>query len=116
MFELPAALGALAEEVGHYGCCVARFSALRRFRDLTLRLGQVFQTAVDEHEAFGHGLFGRSQQAFVEPDGVRAGDFVEAVGDFGASNPPRSIFEASMPTPPLIGPVAKTSCIFCRRD
>src|SRR6267143_6482059 len=26
-----------------------------------------------------------------------------------ASKPPRSIFEASRPTPPLIGPVAKTS-------
>src|SRR5688572_16823201 len=40
------------------------------------------QTPVRDHEAFGDGLFRRSQQAFVEPDRVRAGDFVQAVSDF----------------------------------
>ena len=46
-------------------------------------VGVAGQAAVGDHDAFGDGLFGRSQQALVEPDGVRAGDFVQAVGDFG---------------------------------
>ena len=46
-----------------------------------------FQAAVGDHDAFGDGLFGGSQQALVEPDGVRAGHFVQAVGDFGGVEP-----------------------------
>ena len=42
-----------------------------------------FQTPVRDHDAFGDGLFGRRQQALVEPDGVGAGDFVQAVSNFG---------------------------------
>ena len=42
-----------------------------------------FQPAVGDHDAFGDGLFGGGQQALVEPDGVGAGYFVQAVGDFG---------------------------------
>ena len=42
-----------------------------------------FQTPVGDHDAFGDGLFGGGQQALVEPDGVGAGDFVQAVADFG---------------------------------
>ena len=43
-----------------------------------------FQTPVGDHDAFGDGLFGGGQQALVEPDGVRAGYFVQAVSDFGS--------------------------------
>src|SRR5437879_7385295 len=40
-----------------------------------------FQTPVGDHDAFGHGLFGRSKQTLVEPDGVRASYFVQAVSN-----------------------------------
>jgi len=55
-------------------CCLPRALA---------ESGVAFQAPVGDHDAFGHRLFGRGQQAFVEPDGVRAGDFVQAVADFG---------------------------------
>ena len=42
-----------------------------------------FQPAVGDHDAFGDGLFGGGQQTLVEPDGVGAGYFVQAVGNFG---------------------------------
>ena len=48
---------------------------------LTFRFRQPFQPAVDQEQAFGDGLFRRGQQTFVEPDGVRCGDFVQAAGD-----------------------------------
>src|SRR5262252_4610315 len=41
------------------------------------------QAPVGDHDAFGNGLFRGSQQALVEPDGVRAGHLVQAVSDFG---------------------------------
>src|SRR6266496_6289785 len=46
------------------------------------RIGMALQAPVGDHDAFGHGLFGRSQKALVEPNGVRAGYFVQAVSDF----------------------------------
>ena len=40
------------------------------------------QPTVSNHQAFGDRLFGRGEQTLVEPDGVRAGHLVQAVGNF----------------------------------
>ena len=83
MLQLAGAFGAFADHGGHDGAGdLGRRSALL-FAQGAGGIGMTFQPAVGDHDAFGDGLFGGGQQAFVEPDGVGAGDFVQAVADFG---------------------------------
>ena len=83
MLQLTGAFGAFANHRRHD--CAGDLSSIRAllFAEGPGRIGMTFQTPVGDQDAFGHGLFGRSQQAFVEPDGVGAGDFVQAVTNFG---------------------------------
>ena len=74
MLELTAAFGALADHRRH----LTRFDVLHLG---TRRFGMAFQPPVDEQQAFRHGLFGRCQQAFVEPNRVRRSNFVQASGN-----------------------------------
>lgn len=83
MFQLAGAFGATAYHRGHD--CAGDLSSIRAllFAEGPGRIGMTFQSPVGDQDAFGYGLFGRSQQAFVEPYGVGAGDFVQTVADFG---------------------------------
>src|SRR3979409_1881780 len=83
MLQLPGAFGAFADHCGHdcAGGLGSRSTVL--FAEGASGVGVTFQAAVGDHDAFGDGLFGGSQQALVEPDGVGTGGFVQAVADFG---------------------------------
>src|SRR6266705_5069679 len=52
------------------------------FAEGARRIRVAFQAPVGDHDAFGYGLFRRSEQALVEPDGMRARNLVQAVSDF----------------------------------
>lgn len=75
------------------------------------RIGFAFQPPLLNHQAFADGLFGAGQEAFVEPRGVRPRGGVEDAGDLPGVEAPLNIFDASLPTLGLIGPVTKTSRI-----
>src|SRR5438132_13262733 len=51
-------------------------------RRCACRIGQASDAAIGEHDALSYGLLRRSAEALVEPDGVRADDFVEAGSNF----------------------------------
>ena len=75
VFELASAFGALADQVRHL-----RLSGLGLgdggFRGPE-RFGLIVEASIYKQKTFGHGLFGRGKQPFVEPDGVRTGHLVQ---------------------------------------
>ncbi len=82
MLQLPGAFGAFADHRGHDGAGHLSGRSALLFAEGSCGIRMTFQTPVGDHDAFGDGLFRRGQQALVEPDGVGAGDFVQAVADF----------------------------------
>src|SRR5258706_5810901 len=82
MFQLTRALGAFADHCGHDRSRDLSSIGALLFAEGPGGIGVAFQAPVGDHDAFGDGLFGRGEQALVEPDGVGAGDFVQAVADF----------------------------------
>src|SRR5712692_5656567 len=82
VFQLAGTLRALADHRGHDRARDLSSTGALLFAESARGIRMAFQAAVGDHDTFGHGLFGRSQKALVEPDGVRARHFVQAIGNF----------------------------------